>query len=60
MRITEELVLEAALNWATNTQRNATMVSATALEQIATLKSTFTGEDYMDELRKLYQQYCKA
>lgn len=60
MRITEDAVIKAAVQWAERRGTNATKASADALQQIGVLRTSFTGEQYMDQLEQLYRQYTAS
>jgi len=56
-RINEELVVQAAREWAARSNKNDAIAAANAQETIDALKAKLTGEEYDQALGRLYREY---
>jgi hypothetical protein len=56
-RINEELVVQAAREWAARSNKNDAIAAANAQETIDALKAKLTGEEYDRALGRLYREY---
>jgi hypothetical protein len=59
-RINEELVVQAAREWAARSNKNDAIAAANAQETIAALKTKLTGEEYDRALERLYREYDES
>jgi hypothetical protein len=59
-RINEELVVQAAREWAARSNKNDAIAAANAQDTINTLKAKLTGEEYDRALERLYREYDES
>jgi hypothetical protein len=59
-RINEELVVQAAREWAARLNKNDAIAAANARETIDALKAKLTGEEYDRALERLYRDYDES
>ncbi|MNG38278.1 hypothetical protein D3C84_1259170 [compost metagenome] len=59
-RINEELVVQAAREWAARSNKNDAIAAANAQETIDALKAKLTGEEYDRALERLYLEYDES
>ena len=59
-RINEELVVQAAREWAARSNKNDAIAAANAQETIDALKAKLTGEEYARALERLYREYDES
>lgn len=59
-RINEELVIQAAQEWAARSNKNVTEAAATAQEAISAFKITLKNDEYDEALAKLYREYDQS
>ncbi|MBK5416361.1 MULTISPECIES: hypothetical protein [unclassified Pseudomonas] len=59
-RITEQLVVQAAREWAARKNKSDASAVANAQEKMLTLKFKLTDDEYNRELKKLYREYEKS
>lgn len=59
-RINEELVVQAAREWAARSNKNDAIAAANAQETIDALKAKLTGEEYDRALERLYREYDES
>jgi hypothetical protein len=59
-RINEELVVQAAREWAARSNKNDAIAAANAQDTINALKAKLTGEEYDRALERLYREYDES
>jgi hypothetical protein len=59
-RINEELVVQAAREWAARSNKNDAIAAANAQETIDALKAKLMGEEYDRALERLYREYDES
>jgi len=60
MRVTEDVVIQAAKEWAMRAHKDIFEAESTALEALAALQNTLDTEKYQKALESLYEQYEKS
>lgn len=60
MPTTEESIIAAARLRAANRGENEAMAAASALEALAVLKKSLTGEKYQEALERLFLEYSTS
>jgi hypothetical protein len=59
-RVNEELVLQAAREWAARSNKNDAIAATNASDVINELKKKYTGEEYDQALVRLYREYDES
>ena len=59
-RINEELVVQAAREWAARSNKNDAIAATNAQETIAALRAKLTGEEYDRVIESLYREYDES
>jgi len=59
-RVNEELVLQAAREWAARSNKNDAIAATNASDVINELKKKYIGEEYDRALERLYREYDES
>ncbi|WP_415769285.1 hypothetical protein [Pseudomonas sp. LB3P38] len=59
-RIHEDLVIQAAREWAARANKNDVAAAANALDEISALKAKLTGDEYDQAIERLYREYDES
>ncbi|WP_130908301.1 hypothetical protein [Pseudomonas sp. Sample_16] len=59
-RINEELVLQAAKEWAARLNKSGALAEESAQQTITALKAKLTGDEYSQALEQLYREYNES